>query len=67
MDVFGRRLVEAMAMRGMSVKQLYEKSGVARYTIYSYHNRDALPNASTLECLADALDVSMDWLYGRKS
>ena len=65
MDMFRRRLMEAMAMRNMNVVQLYEKSGISRYAIYSYLNKEGSPNASTLGILADALDVSMDWLWGR--
>lgn len=64
--VYGQRLAEAMAKNGYSVKQLVKIAGVSPSTIYSALERETVPNAFTLACLADALGVSMDWLWGRK-
>lgn len=65
MTVYGQRLAEAMAKKNMKIPQLVEISGLSRSAIYSALERDVLPNAFTLGCLADALGVSMDWLWGR--
>lgn len=65
-DEFGRRLRSARVERGLSAQRLAIKSGVAMASIYGYEygNRDAsLSNAIRL---ANALDVSLDWLTGRK-
>ena len=65
MTKFSQRLVEAMTDKHLSVDDLARYAGVSRSCIYSYLNRDAIPNAFTLECIADVLEVGMDWLWGR--
>ena len=65
MTVYGQRLVEAMGKNGFSAKSLAKKAGVSVSAIYGALERDKIPNAFTLACLADALGVTMDWLYGR--
>lgn len=70
MDNFQTRLRTAMQMRNMSVSTLSSKSGISQNTIYIYLNpekyhRESCPGSNNLEALAVALDVSMDWLWGR--
>ena len=70
MDSFQSRLRTAMKMRNMSVSTLSSKSGISQNTIYIYLNpekyhRESCPGSNNLEALAVALDVSMDWLWGR--
>ena len=70
MDSFQSRLRAAMQMRNMSVNMLSKKSGISQNTIYIYLNpekyhRESCPGSNNLEALAVALDVSMDWLWGR--
>lgn len=65
MTQFGQRLVEAMANADFSVLKLAEVSGISSDCIYNYFKKDSVPNAFSLACLADALVVSMDWLWGR--
>ena len=70
MDNFQTRLRTAMQMRNMSVNTLSKKSGISSRTIYIYLNpekyhRESCPGSNNLEALAVALDVSMDWLWGR--
>ena len=68
---FAERLKRAMRDKGMSVKQLSDKSGVASHTIYAYMNPDSYkwnarnPTMINFESLCDVLEVSMDWLWGR--
>ena len=71
MDSFQSRLRTAMQMRNMSVSTLSSKSGISQNTIYIYLNpekyhRESCPGSNNLEALAVALDVSMDWLWGRQ-
>lgn len=70
MDSFQSRLRTAMQMRNMSVNTLSKKSGISQNTIYIYLNpekyhRESCPGSNNLEAMAEALDVSMDWLWGR--
>lgn len=70
MDIFQSRLRTAMKMRNMSVNTLSKKSGISSRTIYIYLNpekyhRESCPGSNNLEAMAEALDVSMDWLWGR--
>ena len=70
MDNFQTRLRTAMQMRNMSVNTLSKKSGISQNTIYIYLNpekyhRESCPGSNNLEAMAEALDVSMDWLWGR--
>ena len=70
MDNFQTRLRTAMQMRNMSVGTLSQKSGISQNTIYIYLNpekyhRESCPGSNNLEAMAEALDVSMDWLWGR--
>ena len=65
MTVYGQRLAEAMAAKNYTVKQLEKITVLSKSTIYAAMERDANPNAFTICCLADALGVTMDWLWGR--
>ena len=67
---FKVRLKEAMNNKGISVGELSEKTGLNKTTIYLYlkpykYKRGSCLGANNLEALADVLDVSMDWLWGR--
>ena len=65
MTIYGKRLTEAMANKGYSVRQLSAVTGLPPSTLYGALKDGTTPTAFTLGCLADALDVSMDWLWGR--
>ena len=66
MTVYGQRLSEAMAKKGLGVRQLSKKSGMSESSIYSALERETNPTAFTLSCFAEVLGVSMDWLWGRE-
>lgn len=66
MTIYGKRLMEAMAKKGYTVHQLASIAGIPSSTLYCALNNDTTPTAFTLGCLADALDVTMDWLWGRE-
>ena len=66
MEVFERRMREILSSRGMTITKLSEISGITKATIYCNMRGKNVPNAYTLSKYADALGVSMDWLYGRE-
>lgn len=63
--IFPRRLKSAMFERGVSSKQLAEKSGLHENMIGHYVRGTYAPKLGNLELLCDALNVSADWLMGR--
>jgi len=65
MCVFNKRLREVRKERGMSIPELAKHSGVGRTTLYKYEYSDHWPSSSVLLELANALDVSTDYLLGR--
>ena len=66
MTIFRQRLTEAIVASGKSPNQVAKEAGVSHFCIYSWmRENDRMPNAFNLACIADALGVSMDWLWGR--
>lgn len=65
-QLFARRLAVAMAQRGISAAQLAHDAGVSRSVVARYgdENSTSLPNAFVVARLAQALDVSTDYLLG---
>ena len=58
------QLAVAMEFRGLNRTSLSERIGVKRQTIGYYLSGESQPNADTLAKLAEALDISSDWLLG---
>jgi transcriptional regulator with XRE-family HTH domain len=65
MTTYSKRLMEAMTEKGYTVRQLSMITGIQTVTIYNALKNGTEPNATTLCSLADALGVTMDWLWGR--
>jgi len=65
-DIFGQRLQYAMKKRGVTVKELSQKSGVGLKSIYGYTNGDKGPSLVKLVAIGKALHVSLDWLCGMR-
>lgn len=64
-EIFSRRLKEARNNKNMTQRQLADKIGVSATTLTNYEtNKSKVPGADTLVLLAEALDVSIDWLLG---
>ena len=61
----GARLREARLLRGWSQARLSQETGIAQSMISQIERRTRNGNAFTLIRLADALEVSLDWLTGR--
>ena len=65
-SIFEMRLKQARKAKGFSQKQLGEKVGKTQNAINLYENSSRLINKiKTLVLIADALNVSLDWLCGR--
>ena len=64
-ETFGQRLMKARKARGLSIRQLSEKTGIGHVTLASYEIEEHEPRLFYLVCIADALEVSIDWLAGR--
>lgn len=59
------RIREMMALRGLSQKELWRRSGVPTAQIWNIiHANAAHPNLTMVRNLAVALDVSIDYLAG---
>ena len=66
--IFAERLKQARKRAGISQLQLSKLSGVGQNTISGYENekgQSRLPSLVVAAALADALNVSLDWLCGR--
>ena len=64
MNIFGKRLEEAMHNAGMTQADLSRKTGLAEPTIYGYRKGQFRPKDKQLYLIATALDVSPSWLMG---
>lgn len=62
---FPERLKEARQKKGLSQRTLADKIGLIKNQIWHYENGKTEPRLSTLVWIADALEVSIDWLVGR--
>ncbi len=66
MDV-GEKIKIALEARGMSQKELSEKAHATEASISRYINGERYPKWQIAKRIADALDVSLDWLADRKT
>lgn len=66
MQTFGEKLRQERKKRGWSLGDLTRRSGVAKQSISRYENGVAFPNLMNALSLADALEISLDELTGRK-
>jgi len=62
---FGDRLRELRTGRDLSQRQLAEQIGTSGPIIGRYERGDASPSIDVVEKLADAFEVSVDYLIGR--
>lgn len=63
---FKERLTATRRMRGLNQESLAERVGVSRQAVSKWETGDAMPDCAKLMMLADALEVSMDYLCGRE-
>ena len=64
MTLFGVRLLETMHKRDITAAELSRKSGISESNISRYLAGTTEPKLRALLILADALNVSADWLSG---
>lgn len=62
MDIYERIYTTSRA-RGLSIKQLADRVGISDATIYTW-KRKGKPNGSTIQKIANELQVSSDYLLG---
>lgn len=65
MKIFGKRLREVRKSKKLTQKELAEQIGIKRNTYSDWENGKTEPSFENLVKLADLLDVSLDWLFGR--
>lgn len=63
-DVFAERLKKAREGAGLTKKALSEKAGVSVVSLVDYESRSKTPNLTSVCAIANALDISVDWLCG---
>lgn len=63
--VFGERLKKAVEESGISIEDIATDIEMARSSVYEWMLGMHFPTVDVLVGLADELDVSIDWLFGR--
>jgi transcriptional regulator with XRE-family HTH domain len=65
-DKFGARIKELRTQKGLTLDQLAQATGSAKSYIWELENKDPpRPSAEKLSAIAKALDVTVDYLFGR--
>lgn len=64
-QIFARRLHQARAIRGMSLRELSEalKNSVSHNALAKYENSEMMPSSETIGSLADALAQPVDFFF----
>ena len=65
MKIFGKRLREVRKTKGLKQQELADRLGIKRNTYSDWENGKTEPSFESIVKLADLLDVSLDWLFGR--
>ena len=66
MTIFTERLKELRLKKGLTHTELGEKVGVKQNTSTNWEKGKREPSFENLIKLADLLEVSLDWLFGRE-
>lgn len=66
-NIFSRRLKIAMSENSMSHRDLANAAGLLASGISHFASGRRMPTAANIVRLADALEVSTDWLLGRST
>lgn len=64
-EVFVARLRQHMELKGLTQAELADRADLSRSALTMFFNGERKPSADALLKLADALDVSTDYLLGR--
>lgn len=65
-NVFPQRLKQLRQKKGLTQQKLAEILGIKRNTYSDWENGKTEPGFENLIKLADLLEVSLDWLFGRE-
>ena len=65
MTIFTERLKELRKNKGLKQQEIAELLGVKRNTYSDWENEKTEPSFENLIKLADLLEVTLDWLFGR--
>lgn len=65
MNEFAKRLREVRKARSLTQEELAEKADISRVMVSRYETDMVIPTVEVLISLADALEVSIDYLLGR--
>lgn len=65
MKAFYLRLKETRKEKKLTQEELAEKADISRVMVSRYETGTVIPTVDVLVSLADALDVSIDYLLGR--
>lgn len=66
-SIFSQNLIRFRKVRGLSQKELAERSGLTRKTIAYYETRVSKPPIDKIEVLANVLKVNINDLLGSKN
>ncbi|MGD0635813.1 MAG: helix-turn-helix transcriptional regulator [Beijerinckiaceae bacterium] len=65
-EKFGARIKELRTAKGMTLDQLAHETGSAKSYIWELENKNPpRPSAEKLSAIAKALDVTVDYIFGR--
>lgn len=63
-ELFSNRLKQALHIKNITQQQLSEKTGIPKSAISQYVSSKFEPKQDRLELMANALEVSEEWLRG---
>ena len=66
MKIFQQRLKQERKTLGLTQRDFAEKLGITQPSYIRYENGSSQPTLETLVRIAEILDVSVDYLLGRK-
>ncbi len=64
--LFSQRLSSERIRHGHTMKSLSQLTGIPKTTLQGYESQSVIVDIENLIKIADALDVSLDWITGRK-
>lgn len=66
MKIFGKRLREVRKSKKLTQQQIADEIGVNRGSYSNWEKGKREPSFENLIKLADLLEVTLDWLFGRE-
>ena len=65
-EIFSKKLQEAVKFSTINYAELAKKLNITKANMSMYKNGKAVPSLETFDALCDILDVSADFLLGKK-